>query len=79
MSITLNIPEALASELTLEAQKAGLALSDYVLSLLAAGRSAEPLPTAGAALAAYWQEQGLVGFRPDIADREFARPRPTLR
>ena len=50
MSITLNIPEVLASELTVEAQKAGLPLSDYLLTLLAAGRSAKSLP----ASAAWW-------------------------
>ncbi len=68
MSITLNIPEVLASELTVEAQKAGLPLSDYLLTLLAAGRSAKSLPASGAALVAYWQENGVVGYRSDISD-----------
>jgi hypothetical protein len=70
MSITLDIPEGLVSELTVEAQQIGLPLSDYVVSLLATGRTAGSVPKTGAELVAYWRERGLVGSRPDIADSQ---------
>jgi hypothetical protein len=70
MSITLDIPEGLASELAAEAQRVGLPLGDYVVTLLATGRGAAAGPKTGAELVAYWQEQGIVGSRPDIADSQ---------
>jgi hypothetical protein len=70
MSITLDIPEGLASELTAEAERLGLPLSDYVVTLLATGRTTESLPKTGAELVAFWQEQGVVGTRPEISDSQ---------
>ena len=70
MSITLDIPEALVGELTVEAQQAGLPLSDYVAALLATGRATGPLPQTGAILVAYWQEQGVIGSRSDVSDSQ---------
>jgi hypothetical protein len=70
MSITLDIPDALVSELTMEAGQAGLPLGDYVARLLAAGRAGGPVPRTGADLVAYWQSQGVVGCRPDIRDSQ---------
>jgi hypothetical protein len=70
MSITLDIPEGLAGELRAEAQRLGLPLSDYVVTLLATGRTAKSLPKTGAELVTYWQEQGVVGSRPDIFDSQ---------
>lgn len=70
MSITLDIPEGLASELATEAQRLGLPLSDYVVTLLATGRTAGSLPKTGAELVAFWREQGIVGSRPEIADSQ---------
>jgi hypothetical protein len=70
MSITLDIPEGLASDLAAEAQRLGLPLSDYVVTLIATGRIAGSLPKTGAELVAYWHEQGIVGSRSDIADSQ---------
>jgi hypothetical protein len=70
MSITLDIPEGLASELAVEAQRLGLPLGDYVVTLLATGRRIVSIPKTGAELVAYWQEQGIVGSRPDIVDSQ---------
>jgi hypothetical protein len=70
MSITLDIPEGLVSELAAEAQRLGLPLSDYVVTLLATGRTTGSLPKTGAELVAYWQEQGIVGSRLDISDSQ---------
>ena len=70
MSITLDIPEGLADELTAEARRLGLPLSDYVVTLLATGRTVGSLPKTGAELVAYWREQGVVGSRPDITNSQ---------
>ena len=70
MSITLDIPEGLANDLATEAQRFGLPLSDYVVTLLATGRTAGDLPKTGAELVAFWQEQGVVGSRPEISDSQ---------
>jgi hypothetical protein len=68
MSITLDIPEGLASELAAEAKRLGIPFGDYVVTLLSTGRRTASVPKSGAELVAYWQEQGIVGSRPDIAD-----------
>lgn len=68
MSITLDIPEDLVNDLAAEARRLGLPLSDYVVTLLATGRTTSALPRTGAELVAYWQEHGVVGSRPDIAN-----------
>jgi hypothetical protein len=68
MSITLDVPEALVGELTVEARRAGLPLNDYVATLLVAARTASSLPRTGADLVEYWREQGVIGSRPDISD-----------
>jgi putative addiction module component (TIGR02574 family) len=41
--------------------------AEEVLRLLAGGRAPLPEPPTGAALLAYWQAEGLVGPRPEIA------------
>lgn len=68
MSLVLDLPAELESELVAEAARLGLPLPDYVLRLLATGRPPSPAPRTGAELLAYWQGQGLVGTRSDISD-----------
>ncbi|HEY1377204.1 MAG TPA: hypothetical protein VGF55_10445 [Gemmataceae bacterium] len=68
MSLVLDLPPDLETELAAEAARLGLPLSEYAVRLLAAGRTAGPKPTTGAELLAYWQGAGLVGTRSDIAD-----------
>jgi hypothetical protein len=70
MSITLDIPDGLVSELESEAQRLGLPLDDYVVTLLATGRAVQSSPKTGAELVAYWRGEGIVGCRPDIADSQ---------
>ena len=70
MSITLDIPEGLVTELATEAQRLGLPLSDYLVTLLATGRNTKSALKTGAELVAYWREEGIVGCRPDIADSQ---------
>ena len=68
MSLVLNLPPELETELAAEAAQLGLPLPDYVLRLLAGGRASSPAPRTGAELVAYWQGEGLVGTRPEITD-----------
>jgi hypothetical protein len=68
MSLVLDLPSELETELAAEAAELGLPLEEYVVRLLAGGRSAGPAPRTGPELLAYWQAAGLVGTRPEIAD-----------
>jgi hypothetical protein len=68
MSLMLDLPAELESELAAEAKRLGVPLADYIVKLLAA--SARPTLRNGADLVAYWQNAGLVGSRNDIADSQ---------
>jgi hypothetical protein len=68
VSLVLDLPPELETELAAEAARLGLPLSEYILRLLAGGRSTSPAPRTGAELLAYWQGEGLVGTRPEITD-----------
>jgi hypothetical protein len=84
MSLVLDLPAELESELAAEAARLGLPLSEYALRLLAGGRMPSPAPRTGAELVTYWQSESLIGTRPDITDssaharalREQAEKRP---
>jgi hypothetical protein len=68
MSLVLDLPPELETELAAEAAQLGLPLAEYVVHILAGGRSLRPAPRTGAELLAYWQGEGLVGTRPEITD-----------
>jgi hypothetical protein len=68
MSLVLELPAELETELAAEAARLRLPLVEYALRLLAAGGIAHPRPRSGAELLAYWQAAGVVGTRPEIAD-----------
>ncbi len=68
MSLVLNLPTELENALTAEANRLQLPLSEYAIRLLASHRPPEPKLLTGKEIIAYWQEHGLVGTRPDIAD-----------
>jgi hypothetical protein len=70
MSLVLNLPSELETELAKEAAQLGLSVSDYVLRLIDAGRGQRPMVQTGAELVAYWQREGLVGTKPQIADSQ---------
>lgn len=70
MSITLDLPQELEKELAAEAARMNLPLSEYALHLLTTGRITGSLPKTGAELVDYWQSEGVIGSRPDIADSE---------
>ena len=64
MSLMLDLPADLENHLAAEAAECNLSLPEYVLRLLAERRR----PRNGAELIAYWESEGLIGTRPDIAD-----------
>ena len=70
MSITLDLPQELESELATEATQMGLSLAEYALRLLSARSLVGPSPTTGAELVAYWQREGVIGTRPEITDSQ---------
>ena len=67
MSLVLELPPELESELAAQAADVGLPLSEYALRLLA-GQSSRPVLRSGAELLNYWQAEGLVGTRSEIVD-----------
>jgi hypothetical protein len=67
MSLVLDLPTELEKELATEAARLGLPISEYALRVLAGGGQRPGLRT-GAELLSYWQGEGLVGARSDIAD-----------
>lgn len=74
MTVNLDLPEKLIEELSAEASRLGLPLSEYASHLLSLGRKQSTSPKTGAELVAYWQREGLLGTRPDIGDSaEYAR------
>jgi hypothetical protein len=68
MSLVLDLPPELETELAAEAARLGLPLSEYALRLLAGARGPSPALRTGAELLAYWQSEALVGTRADITD-----------
>jgi hypothetical protein len=70
MSLVLELPSELETELATEAARLGLPLPEYALRLIAAGRGRRPVLRTGAELLAYWQDERLVGTRPEIADSQ---------
>jgi hypothetical protein len=74
VTITLKLPKDLERELSAEAARLGLPLSEYALRVLATGRGPKSAPKNGAELVAYWQAEGVIGTRSDIKDsQELAR------
>ncbi|HZF10359.1 MAG TPA: hypothetical protein VFE33_16335 [Thermoanaerobaculia bacterium] len=74
MTLTLDLPKELENELTAEAARLGLPVSEYARRLLSSGRTPGASPKTGAELVAYWQREGVAGSRPEISDsQELAR------
>ena len=68
MSLVLDLPHELETELAAEAARFGLPLPEYAMRVLAGGRGPDAAPHNGAELLAYWQGEGLIGTRPEITD-----------
>jgi hypothetical protein len=68
LTLTLELPAELETELAAEAERLRLPLAEYVLRVLAIGRLPNPMPRTGAEVVAYWEREGLLGTRSDITD-----------
>ncbi|MCC3408118.1 MAG: hypothetical protein JGK17_21520 [Microcoleus sp. PH2017_10_PVI_O_A] len=74
MSIQLELPPELESQLSTEALRVNLPLSEYILRVLSIGKVLSNPPKTKAELVAYWQSEGVINSRPDITDsQEYAR------
>lgn len=69
MRLELEIPDELQTRLAAEAVEAGTRLENYVLKLLMQ-TSFPKKPQSGAELVEFWEEEGLIGTRPDIPDSQ---------
>jgi len=70
MSITVDLPEELENELSVEASQLGLSLPEYVLRVLSTGLLIRQKPRTGAELVDYWQSNGLIGTKSNIPDSQ---------
>jgi predicted nucleic acid-binding protein len=70
MSIRLDLPPELESELSTEASRLNLPLTDYILQVLSIRQVLNSLPKTGAELVAYWQSAGVINSRPEISDSQ---------
>ncbi len=74
MTLTLDLPHELETELSTEAERMNMPLPEYILRVLTIGRFASNSPKTGAELVDHWRQEGLIGTRPDIVDsQEHAR------
>ena len=70
MTLSLELPKDLESELKSEAKQFGLTVADYTLQLLRSRPQLQTSPHNGAELIQYWQNAGLIGYRNDIEDSQ---------
>jgi hypothetical protein len=68
VNLVLNLPPDLEKELSAEADRLGLPLTEYAMRVLSTRQPTETAPTTGAELVDYWEREGLIGSRPDIPD-----------
>jgi hypothetical protein len=67
MIVQLELPPELESQLSTEALRLNLPLSEYILRVLSIVKVLSNPPKTGAELVAYWQSEGVINSRPDIA------------
>ena len=70
MTVTIDLPEELETELSEEAKQLKLSLPEYALRLLETRNVKNSQPKNGAGLVSYWQSEGLIGSRPYIANAQ---------
>ncbi|MCL1473189.1 hypothetical protein [Argonema antarcticum] len=74
MSISVDLPPELESELSTEASQLNLPLSEYILRVLLIRQGVANPPKNGVELVAYWQSEGVIDSSSDITDsQEYAR------
>jgi hypothetical protein len=70
MSLTVDLPQELAADLTAEASRLGLSLPEYALRLLGGPRNSGAPLNSGIDLVDYWRNQGILGTRADVPDSQ---------
>lgn len=70
MSIKLKLSHELEKELSDEAAKLDLPLSEYIERLLIMGRPVSKMPVTGADLVLYWRDEEIIGSRSYIEDSQ---------
>lgn len=70
MSISVDLPPELESELCTEASQLNLPLSEYILRVLLMRQDVGNPPKNGVELVAYWQSEGAIDSRPEITDSQ---------
>jgi hypothetical protein len=70
MNISLELPSDLENELSTEASRLKLPLTEYVLRILSLRPDLENLPKTGAELIQYWENAGVISSRPDIQNSQ---------
>ena len=70
MSITIDLPVVVEEKLRAEAARLKISVSEYALRVLSGENAAAERPANGTELVAYWQSEGVIGTRPDIADSQ---------
>ena len=70
MSITLELPAELETELAAEAAELGLSLTEHIERLLLFNHTAAKGNMTGKELMEYWQAEGLIGTRTEISDSQ---------
>jgi hypothetical protein len=70
MNISLELPSDLENELSTEAARLKLPLTEYVLRILSLRPDLENPPKTGAELIQYWEKAGVINSRPDIQNSQ---------
>jgi hypothetical protein len=70
MNISLELPSDLENELSTEAARLKLPLTEYVLRILSLRPDLENPPKTGAELITYWKKAGVINSRPDILNSQ---------
>lgn len=68
MTLTLELPLELEHDLNEEAERRGLSLPEYAMLVLATSIESGKQPANGSELVDFWQQEQLIGSRPDIED-----------
>lgn len=67
MTLSIELPAELETELAAEAERLGISLSEYTAQLLRERLAGEEVRT-GADLVSYWRRENLIGTHPEIDD-----------
>ena len=70
MTLTLELPTDLEHALAAEAANLGVPIEQYALRVLEGHLPIGETLKTGAELVAYWEREGVIGFRPEIEDSQ---------